>query len=178
MNAAKRLATEHKLRGEEIQSIRARVADVVVPLLCEPLESRFQPQSSYAAQFSLPYAIACCLERGRFGLEEIEEAAYTDPAILALARKFSYEIDPDSGFPKFRTGEIIIQLKDGRRLTRRESILPDEPATEDEIVEKFMNNARTVMTDARACQIREAVLNVEQFKHAHTLVRLLGVQDD
>jgi 2-methylcitrate dehydratase PrpD len=178
MNAAKKLATEHGLQGEEIESIRARVAEVVVPLLCEPLESRFRPQSSYAAQFSLPYAIACCIERGRFGLEEIEEAAYTDPAILSLARKFSYEIDPDSGFPKFRTGEVIVQLKDGRRLARRESILPDEPATEGEITEKFMNNARTVLTEARACQIRDAVLNVEQLKQAHTLVRMLAVQDD
>jgi 2-methylcitrate dehydratase PrpD len=178
MNAARKLTAEHKVRGEEIESIRARVAEVVVPLLCEPLESRFRPHSSYAAQFSLPYAIACCIERGRFGLEEIEEAAYTDPAILSLARKFSYEIDPDSGFPKFRTGEVIVQLKDGRRLARRESILPDEPATEREITEKFMNNARTVLTEARACQIRDAVLNVEQLKQAHTLVRMLAVQDD
>jgi len=133
-----------------------------VPLLCEPLESRLRPQSSYAAQFSLPYAIACCIERGRFGLEEIEEAAYTDSRILDLARKFSYAIDPNSGFPKFRTGEVIVELKDGRRLSQRESILPDEPATADEIVEKFMNNARSVLPESRACEIREAVLNVER----------------
>ena len=34
----------------------------------------------------------------------------------------------------FATGEVIVGLRDGRRLSRRESILPDEPAGETEIV--------------------------------------------
>ena len=70
-----------------------------------------------------------------------------------------------------------MQLKDSRRLARRESILPDEPATVDAIVEKFMNNGRSKLPESRACEIREAVLNVEQFKRAHTLSRMLAMQD-
>ena len=62
--------------------------------ICEPLAAKHKPQNSYAASISLPYAIACCLIRGRFGLEETEEAAFTDPVLHNLARKVSYEIDP------------------------------------------------------------------------------------
>ncbi len=178
MSAAKKLARAHKLRAEDIQSIHARIAEIAVPLICEPLEGRFAPQSSYAAQFSLPYGIACCLERGRFGLEEIEEPAYTDPKLIALARKFSYSIDPNSGFPKSRTGEVIVRLNDGREFSQRESILPDEPATGEEIIEKFMNNAQSMMPAARAEEIREAILNIEKAASAKTLSLLLAKPND
>ena len=174
MTAAKKLAHEHKIRTEDIQSIRALIAEIAVPLICEPLESRRQPRSSYAAQFSLPYGIACCLARGRFGLEEIEAPAYTDPKLLALARKFSYSIDPYSGFPKSRTGEVIVRMTDGREFSRRESILPDEPATAEEIIDKFMNNAQSVMPAARADDIRDAILNIENLPSARTLSRMLA----
>jgi len=122
----------------------------------------------------LPYGIACCLARGRFGLEEIEAPAYTDPKLIALARKFSYSVDPNSGFPKFRTGEVIVRMQDGREFSRRESILPDEPATADEIIEKFINNAQSVMPAARADEIRDAILNIENIPSIRTLSRLLA----
>lgn len=173
-NAAKKLAREHALRPQDIESVHARVAEIAVPLVVEPLANRFQPQSSYAAQFSLPYGIACCLARGRFGLEEIAQPAYTDPALLALASKFSYSIDPDSGFPKSRTGEVSVRLKDGREFSRRESILPDEPATADEIIEKFDNNAQSVMPAARAQSLREVILDIESIPDAGRVSRMLA----
>ena len=60
------------LSPQDIESVRARIADVAVPLVCEPLEAKRKPLDSYGAQFSLPYALACCFTRGRFGIEEIE----------------------------------------------------------------------------------------------------------
>lgn len=174
MNAARKLTHEHKLTAENIESICALVAEPAIPLICEPLESKLKPDSSYAAQFSLPYAIACCVERGRFGLDEIEESAYTDPKLLSLARKFTYRVDPNSGFPKFRSGKVIVRLKDGRELSRRESIFPDEPAGEDEIVEKFMNNAKSVIPASRAYEIRETIMHVEELPNAFSLSRMLS----
>ncbi len=173
MNAAIALRKEHQVQAEDVESIRALVAAPAVPLICEPLEAKRAPTSSYAAQFSLPYGIACCLVRGKFGLGELEESAYSDPALLSLARKVGYEIDPNSGFPKFRSGEVIIRTQGGRELSRRESVLPDEPAAAAEIVEKFMENAKLVMSPSRAKQIRDALLNVEQFDNVRTLTHML-----
>ena len=94
-----------------------------MPLVCEPLEAKRKPLDSYGAQFSLPYALACCFTRGRFGIEEIEEASYSDPSLRALAQKVSYEIDPDAGFPKYRSGEVIVTLKNGKQVSRRKRVL-------------------------------------------------------
>jgi 2-methylcitrate dehydratase PrpD len=172
-NAALKLSREHKVRAEDIKSIRTLVASAAVPLVCEPLEAKRAPTSSYSAQFSLPYGLACCFARGKFGLGEIEESSYSDPALLSLARKVNYEIDPNSGFPKFRSGEVIIDTKDGRTLSQREELLPDEPASQSEIVDKFMANAESVMSAVRAREIKDAILNLEQMPDCRELTAML-----
>ncbi len=174
MNATRTLVRRHAIRADDVESILALVAEPAVPLICEPLEVKRAPDSSYGAQFSLPYGIACCILRNRFGLEELEAPAYTDPALRRLAAKVSYRIDPDSGFPKSRSGEVIVRLRDGRELSQRESVLPDEPAADQAIVDKFMINVEPVMPVARAEGIRDAVLDVENLADARVLTGLLS----
>ena len=174
MNAALELRSQEAIDPDAIDSIRTLIAETAVPLVCEPLAAKHKPHNSYAASFSLPYAIACCLIRGRFGLEETEEAAYTDPALLKLAQKVSYEIDPNSGFPKYRSGEVIIRMRDGSECSRRSNIMPDDRAPEADVVRKFMDNTRYAMPPARAAAIIDMILNVESIPNARTVARALG----
>lgn len=174
MNATLKLSRAHAIDPDQVESIHALIAEPAVPLICEPLESKRKPDSSYGAQFSLPYAIACCLKRGRFGLPELEESAYTDPALRALAQRMTYAIDPDPGFPKFRSGEVHIKMKNGVEYKCREQVVPDEPAPEAAIVEKFMNNAQLCMPAARAEKISGMILNVETLDNTRALAAQLA----
>lgn len=173
MNAALELRQEEGVDVHDIESIRARIANVAVPLVCEPLDEKRQPRDSYAAQFSLPYALACCFARGRFGMQEIEQSSYSDPSLLALAQKVSYEVDPDAGFPKYRSGEVIVKLKNGKEVSRRKSILPDEPAQAAAIVRKFGENTQA-MPPARSQAIADLILNIEDIESAKTLGTMLS----
>jgi len=173
-NAAIALSREHKLRPPDIEAIRVRVAEPAVPLVCEPLAIKRKPDSSYAAQFSLPYGIACCLIRGRFGLEHLESASYSDPGLIALAHKVDYEVDPNPGFPKSRSGEVIVKTTDGRTLSRRENILPDEPASDEQIIDKCMRSAASAMSIARARHLRDAILDIENVEDMRCFGTLLG----
>ncbi len=174
MNCAITLAKEQSFTADNVESVRALVADAAVPLVCEPLASKLKPASSYSAQFSLPYSVACALSRGRFGLNEIEAPSYTDGELLKLANKVSYEIDPNSGFPKSRSGEIIVKMKNGRELRHRDNILPDEPASAASIVDKFMQNTDGILPPERAERIRDAVLALERVAQAGGFVCTLG----
>ncbi len=174
MNAAITLAKEEIFSAQNVVSIRALICDAAVPLVCEPLASKLKPASSYSAQFSLPYSVACALMRGKFGLNEIEAPSYTDPELLKLAQKVSYEIDPNPGFPKSRSGEIVVNMKDGRELRCRDNIFPDHPASADAIVEKFMQNTDAILPRARAEQVRDAVLGIERVLDAREFLRTLG----
>ncbi len=174
MNAAIELAKEQTFSADNVESVRALIADAAVPLVCEPLESKLKPASSYSAQFSLPYSVACALMRGRFGLNEIEAPAYTDAALLKLAHKVSYEIDPNPGFPKSRSGEVIVKMKDGRELRCRDNIFPDEPASAEAIVRKFMQNTDGLLLPAQAERMRDTVLQLEKAADADAFTRMLA----
>ena len=176
MIATRKLVQEHPIKADDIESILTLVTEPAVPLICEPADVKRAPDSSYGAQFSLPYAVACCIIRNRFGLDELEEPSYTDPALRKLAAKVSYQIDPNSGFPKFRSGEVIVRMKNGKEYSKRESVLPDEPASESEIVDKFMINVEPVMNKARAEKIRDILLNLEKLADARMLTALLSRQ--
>jgi 2-methylcitrate dehydratase PrpD len=175
MNAAIKLAHTHDVRAADIEKITTRIARQAIPLVCEPAAAKGRPDSSYIAQFSLPYAMACCFTRRRFGLEEIEEPAYRDEALVGLAQKVAYEIDPDSGYPKLRSGEVVVRMRDGRELRQREQILPDEPASEAAIVAKFMTNAAMVLPAARAGEISALILGMEKESDARKISRALSV---
>jgi 2-methylcitrate dehydratase PrpD len=138
------------------------------------METKRRPTSSYMAQFSLPYGMAACLTRRRFGLEEIEEPAYTEPALLALAQKVHYQIDPNAGYPKKRTGEVIVTLKNGTKLRERQEIDPDAPAHADEIVRKFFTNAEMAISHARAETIRDVILALDEQPDARAVTRVLA----
>lgn len=158
----------------EIRSIHARIAAVAVPLVCEPAAEKFAPASSYIAQFSLQYAIACGLQRGSYGLAELEPGVREDSSLVALAAKVGYSVDPDAGFPNSRTGEVIVELANGRRLRAHHEILPEQPAAPAAIVAKFMDNAQLCVAPPRAREIAERVLALEQEADCSALAQLLG----
>ena len=174
MNAAIKIAAQQKIEPGEVQSVRALIAHQGVQLVCEPLAARRAPADSYAAQFSLPYTIACCLLRGEFGLTDLEDARLKDARTLELAGKMEYEVDPNAGFPKSRSGEVIVTMRDGRRLQQRENILPDEPIAEEEVVAKFYRNAEMAMSRTRAAQIEAAILGIDNEPNVARVVTLLG----
>lgn len=169
LNATLALSREHDVDPSNVASVEVLVEPAAIPLICEPHSTKAHPTSGYIAEFSLQYAIACCLVRRCFGLAELEESAYTASELTSLAERVRYTVDPASGYPKFRTGDVRIRLKDGRELHRREQILPDEPASNAAIASKFMTNMRGVVSERRAAEIRDAVLQLD-FAHDAGLV--------
>ena len=83
---------------------------------------------------------------------------------MALADKVGYRVDPDSGFPKHYSGEVIVRLKDGCEVRHRESInrgSADRPLSNAEVVDKFLQNAAYAVSQERALRIRDAVLGLD-----------------
>lgn len=174
LNGTLALAREHAIAPETVKAVHTLVEKTAIPLICEPHEAKIKPESSYIAQFSLQYAIACCLARDRFGLAELEPAARADPALTTLASKVRFAVDTDSGYPKFRTGDVTVELKDGRKLHRRVKILPDEPAADADIVAKFMDNARMAASEMHTAKVRDLLLAIERETDLARVTRMLG----
>ena len=179
IQAALALSCDTGVKADDIAAIVAIVPEYYVKLVCEPIERKRSPDSVYGAQFSLPYAAACTFVNGRFGLAEIQDAALRDPRTLALAQKVTYRINPDFTPEQRKTScpaELVITTRDGRTFSHNAIHLlgsQDRPMTHDEISAKFMANTRSVMSDARADELREQVLAIETFATARDFAALL-----
>ncbi|MCD8504620.1 MAG: MmgE/PrpD family protein [Burkholderiaceae bacterium] len=164
------------LRKEDIESIHVLVPYEVIKTVCEPLESKRRPANSYEAQFSIPYLVATGLLKGRMTLEELEDQALSDPEVLKLCKITNYAADPDTAFPKYYDGEVIVHLKNGKVLREREAInrgAVDRPLTSDDIKQKFYDNMALRVTPQRAEQVERAVLDLDG-STANELARILG----
>jgi 2-methylcitrate dehydratase PrpD len=162
---------------QQIERITALVPAEIVQTVCEPAAAKRRPVSDYDAKFSLPYIIAASLVRGHFTLMELEETALKDERILSLAAKVDYVIDPNSTFPRHYGGEVVVRLRDGRELRRREAVnrgSADRPLSNTDIVEKFMSNATFDGSPEKALQVRKAILGMDEGEPARALADVLG----
>jgi 2-methylcitrate dehydratase PrpD len=177
-DAALALQAEHGFTAAEVVSITARIHRNQMPVVCEPAAAKLCPQSDYDAKFSLPYFVAACLVRGRFGLQELEPASITDPNILALCAKVQCEHDEASAFPEYFSGQVEIQLRDGRCLERRERVnrgAAERPLSQQEIEDKFLANALLCVSSAQAQAVLLAVMNLEQADSLEPLCAALSL---
>jgi 2-methylcitrate dehydratase PrpD len=152
------------LDAERVRSVRALVPDGVVKAVCEPVAAKRRPKNDYDAKFSIPYAVASGLARGRLGLAELLPQAFAEPRIERLMDKVDYAIDPQSTFPRHYSGEVVVTLDDGRTVRQRVAVNrgnPERPLANAEIEAKFFENCALTVDEPRAHRIRDAVLALD-----------------
>jgi 2-methylcitrate dehydratase PrpD len=144
IDCARRLA-RRGIKADEINEMVCEVGEGTVHRLWEPLAAKQHPGNGYGAKFSSPYCIAAGFVRGNVGLDDFSDAAVRDPAVVALASKVSYQIDPHNPYPNEFTGHIRVVLADGSVIEERQPHMRGgvhEPLTRADIEEKFVLNAQ------------------------------------
>ena len=162
-----------------VRSVQALVPDGVVKAVCEPVASKRRPKNDYDAKFSIPYAVASGLARGRLGVAEFVPAAYTEPRIEQLMDKVEYALDAQTTFPRHYTGEVVVTMDDGRVLRNRVAINrgnPDRPLSNAEIEAKYFENCAVSLDQRTASAIRDAILGLESVVDVRELEALLAAE--
>ena len=160
IDCARRLAAK-KIKAEDVVEMVCEVGEGTVHRLWEPLAAKQKPANGYAGKFSTPYCIAAGFIRGNVGLGDFSDAAVRDPAVVALAGKVRYQIDPQNPYPKNFTGHIRATLRGGTVVEERQPYMrggAQEPLTRADIQDKFLlNAAHGGWTAARAAQALKLV---------------------
>jgi 2-methylcitrate dehydratase PrpD len=144
IDCARRLSARG-VKAADVRELVCKVGEGTVHRLWEPLAAKQKPANGYAGKFSTPYCIAAGFVRGNVGLGDFTDAAVHDGAVLALAGKVRYEIDPKNPYPKSFTGHIRATLNDGRVVEEHQPHMrggAHEPLTRADIEEKFALNAK------------------------------------
>ena len=150
IDCARRLAARG-VKSDDVVEMVCEVGEGTVHRLWEPLAAKQKPANGYAGKFSTPYCIAAGFVRGNVGLGDFSDAAVRDPAVVALAGKVRYQIDPKNPYPKNFTGHIRATLRDGTVVEERQPYMrggAQEPLTRADIQDKFLLNVANGGWDA------------------------------
>jgi 2-methylcitrate dehydratase PrpD len=159
IDCARRLA--RRVKADDMVEMLCDVGEGTVHRLWEPLAAKQHPANGYAGKFSTPYCIAAGFVRGNVGLSDFSDDAVRDAAVLALAAKVRYRIDPQNPYPKNFTGHIRATLRDGSVVEERQPHMrggAHEPLTRGDIEEKFVLNAHHGGWDAARTQSALALM--------------------
>ncbi len=110
----------HGLSAEEVERVTAQVHQAAIDVLGPVTD----PRTVHQAKFSMGTVLGLIAVHGRAGLTEFDQAFQT-PAVVRFRDRVTMELDPevDQAYPARWIGKVMVETRDGRRLSGR----VDEP---------------------------------------------------
>ena len=169
VDAVLALREQHSLTPERIERIDVRMYSQGLELL-----DGMEPETPYAAKFSLPYCIAAALVHGDLAPQRFSDDAIVDARTLALASRVGYAADSelDADYPARWPSIVRLTTTDGERLERRVDHPagdPEQPLSDGALASKFATLADGLL-DGRAGEIAHSVLEAAAPPDAASLV--------
>jgi 2-methylcitrate dehydratase PrpD len=139
------------------------------------------PHTSLEGKFSVQYVVARALRDGAVRLKDFEEAAVNEPTIRGLLAMTTAKAHPgmaDDAAEQWGA-EVIVTMKDGRRLSRRVDNLVgrggDHPMMSDELWEKFNDCASRALPREQVAPLFERLETLDSAADMTQVTRLLEV---
>jgi 2-methylcitrate dehydratase PrpD len=122
-------------------------------MLAEPAAVKLRPAAAIDAKFSLPYATAAALQRGRVALQDFGADALRDPDVQHLADRVHVDPAADAS-PTAIGAHLEVRLRNGRTLTHAVDAplgAPSNPLSQDALIAKFRDCARYAANPIGGC---------------------------
>jgi len=159
----------------------ASIAQVEIETFHEAVRlDQHRPDSTEAAQYSLPFPVAAAIVRGKLSPTDVSGASLTDRDILAMSDRIRLIEAPDlnARFPAERFARARFKLIDGRELASDTTPArgdAERPLSDAEIVAKFHDLADTPLGSAAANDLLDVIAALPTQKDAAVLAdRLLS----
>lgn len=173
VDAVLRARERHAIRPEDVARIDCPVAEFNVSIVCEPLAEKLAPASDSHARISLQYTLAEALHAGRLGRFAYSGESLANPAILDLARRVTYFVDPAFPGPGRFTGAVRITMHDGRVITETQEHnlgSTENPMSAPQLRAKFDENAAGILSAPERDRLAVAIDRLDTLEDAGMLV--------
>jgi 2-methylcitrate dehydratase PrpD len=140
------------------------------------------PKTSLQAKFSVQYGVVRALLDGAVRLKDFEGDAHLEPAITRLLDLTEARPHPDMADDAAEQwgAEVIVTMKDGRKLSRRVDNLVgrggDNPMTPDELWEKFSDCAGRTLPREQIAPLFERLETLEAARDVNLVTQLAEVR--
>ncbi|MGH2316682.1 MmgE/PrpD family protein [Planococcus sp. SE5232] len=157
---------------DEIESVEVDSYQVALTITDDP-----DPQTEYAAKFSLQFCSALALLNGRASLDDFNGDKLWDEDIRSLVKKVNVHTDPaiDNGYPKQWGAAVSVLLKNGEKISKQTDFPkgdPENAVTSEELLEKFMGMATKLPTEQRQA-LAESLMDLESAENVGDLMDTL-----
>jgi 2-methylcitrate dehydratase PrpD len=169
-DAALQLKREHRIDFADVGKI-----EVSIPPM--RYQRHFHPEvrTGLRGKFAINYVVALCVLDGKLDNETFTDHKVNDPLVQQALSKVQVVIDESIPEPGTYC-PVTIQLKTGKRLSHTARIAkghPENPMTESEVLEKFRNNAREIISEKRSEQVIAALQSLEEVDNVRNLTGFL-----
>jgi 2-methylcitrate dehydratase PrpD len=173
-----KIVKENDLQPDQVTKVKLGLLRAGAPLIAEPKENKYNPQSIVDAQFSMPFGAAVALLYRRAGLKEFHPSKIRSEEVRQMMKQVEYfvDLDLDKTFPKQWGATAEILTKDGKRyFTKIEYPKgdPENPLSWEEMIEKFHDLSSRVLTRGRRSKIVDQVRRLEEIRDFHKWSPLL-----
>jgi 2-methylcitrate dehydratase PrpD len=135
MTAALALKAEHRIAGEDIESVLVEGNEKIVSH-----HDIKEPQEITMAQYSVPFCMAVAFYRDPLDPNVFSDASLDDPAIRRLTRNVTVAVLKDAPKDQGKASRVTVKLRNGRVLVKQMHSypgLPEEPLTTEALRKKF-----------------------------------------
>jgi 2-methylcitrate dehydratase PrpD len=138
----------------------------------------YEPFTSMAAQFSIPYVVCVALLKGSLGIEAFSERGIKDKKVLEFAQKVRTIVDPDVApyFPVSEPSKVTVRLRNGNSYSKTiiySKGTPNNPMSSRELEAKFKAFATRVVSENQAEKAIEMILQLDTLGSVKELSSLL-----
>lgn len=168
-----KLIEEHRFGPDDVDEIRVGISETSL----SHGGAIYEPHDTASAQFSLPFSLAIRLLKNDNDLSfYMDPKLWTDPKVLALAKKVKSYADPNAKKDQNYNTTMEVKLTNGKSYKAFEAYPPGSPlnmVSRDVLRNKFRKMARTVLNEERIDKLIEAVDRLESCDDAAQLPALV-----
>jgi len=169
IDALLKIGKENDIEVDQVEKVKLGILRAGAPLIANPIEKKYDPQSVVDAQFSMPFGAAVALLYRKAGLEEFQLPNIRSEKVKELMRRVECRVDPDleRTFPKQWCGTAEILMKDGKRHFAKIDYPkgdPENPISWEEMIEKFYHLTGRFLTKERRLKIVDQVKKLEKIR--------------
>jgi 2-methylcitrate dehydratase PrpD len=169
-DAALQLKREHKISFADVATI-----EVSIPPLRYQRHYHPEVKTGLRGKFAINYVVALAFLDGKLEIETFTDAKANQPQVqeaLSRVKVIRDESIPEPG----PYCPVSVELKSGTRFTHTATIPkghPENPLTEEEVLDKFRSNVKTIIAEKQSEELISAVLKLEAMDNVRNLTGLL-----
>lgn len=159
----------------DIESIHCEANKHSITNFCNPEDLKRHPKNEVNAQFSIPWVTAVGIVEGKCLIPSFQEAALTNPLINDLTSKTTWSLSDEfeAVYPKHYPARVTVKTKSGKTyvgVIKYPKGDPENPATKEEVIEKFRYTSGYTIGSEKTNKVIELVEKFEELPNIYELV--------